>query len=301
MKTLTALSLTSGLAGHEVQCLGVIERLGLTPLIHHVKPSWLERKIAPFGKRNIDNIPKTDIIIAAGRQAVAYAKSLKNDNNIVVVLQDPRCSPKYFDLVWVNEHDKLTGENVIRSLTSPHRLTHEKLKEAAKSLPQFPKPHLGVIVGGASASHEFTIDDAREFAYKIKEAGKNHSIYLTPSRRTGKAQIKIIRDILDGFIWDGETGENPYFGILGTADMLIVTDDSTNMMSEAAFTGKPVYAYPIKGGGGKFAKFKAEMMAKGVIKPFDPVLSHFSYVPLDSTQIIATKIKTLIKSKYNVS
>jgi uncharacterized protein len=299
--THTALSLTSGLAGHEIQCLGVIERLGLSPIIHHVKPSWLERKIAPYGKRDISDIPKTDIIIAAGRQAVAYARALKTPANIVVVLQDPRCSPKAFDLVWVNEHDRLRGENVIRSLTSPHRLTLDKLQQAALKLPQLPRPHLGVIVGGASASHEFSTDDAREFALKIKLAGKGHSIYLTPSRRTGKAQIAILRDILEGYIWDGETGDNPYFGILGTADALIVTDDSTNMMSEAAFTGKPVYAYPLKGGGGKFAKFKAEMMAKGVIKPFDPALPFFSYVPLDSTEIIATKINELIKSKFHVS
>lgn len=301
METLTALALTSGLAGHEVQCLGVIERLGITPLIHHVKPSWFERKIAPYGPRDIGYIPKTDIVIAAGRQAIAYARSLKTPHNIVVVLQDPRCSPKPFDLVWVNEHDRLTGKNVIKTLTSPHRLTEEKLKTAALKLPSLPRPHLGVIVGGTSASHEFTIDDARVFAHKIKEASEGYSLYLTPSRRTGKAQIAVMREILDGFIWDGETGENPYFGILGTADMLIVTDDSTNMMSECSFTGKPVYAYPIRGGGKKFTQFKNEIVTKGIIKPFDPALPHFSYVPLDSTKIIATKIKTLIKSRFNVS
>ena len=99
MLNLTALALTSGHAGHEVQCLGVIERLGLTPIIHHVKPSWFLRKIAPYGKRDVSDIPKTDIIIAAGRQAVAYARSLKTPQNIVCILQDPRCSPKPFDLV----------------------------------------------------------------------------------------------------------------------------------------------------------------------------------------------------------
>ena len=49
------------------------------------------------------------------------------------------------------------------------------------------------------------------------------------------------------YLWDGE-GENPYFGLLGLADFLVVTCDSVNMVSEAASTGKPVYVADLPGG-----------------------------------------------------
>ncbi len=47
----------------------------------------------------------------------------------------------------------------------------------------------------------------------------------------------------------------PYFGILGAADALVVTCDSVNMLGEAAFTGKPLYAWRLEGGSAKFDAF----------------------------------------------
>ena len=52
----------------------------------------------------------------------------------------------------------------------------------------------------------------------------------------------LIREALrpvGGWVWDF-TGENPYFGILALADMLVVTQDSVSMISEAAATAVPV-------------------------------------------------------------
>jgi mitochondrial fission protein ELM1 len=40
-------------------------------------------------------------------------------------------------------------------------------------------------------------------------------------------------------LWDG-TGENPYFAFLATADAIVTTEDSVNMVTEATGTGKPV-------------------------------------------------------------
>ena len=39
------------------------------------------------------------------------------------------------------------------------------------------------------------------------------------------------------------TATNPYAGLLGWADRLVVTPDSVNMISEACATGKPVYTF----------------------------------------------------------
>src|SRR3546814_5078500 len=85
---------------------------------------------------------------------------------------------------------------------------------------------------------------------------------ITPSRRTGARNEEILRRGLAGLpaeIWDG-SGENPYFGILGLADHVIVTGDSVNMVSEAASTGKPVHVVHLpnshlRGSSAKFTRF----------------------------------------------
>jgi uncharacterized protein len=293
-QNLTAIALTSGLAGHETQCIGVIERLGLVPEILHVKPTLFEKLIAPYGKRKITFETPPALVVAAGRQSVAFAREIKRQNpaTIVCILQDPRCSSKPFDLVWVNNHDKLKGENVIRSLTSPHRLTHERLKNESNKLPALPAPTLGVLIGGESAAHHFTIADAEILATALKLT--NHSLYITASRRTGKPQIRAMKAMLKDVphtFYDGETGENPYFAILGKAEKIVVTSDSTNMLSEAAFTGKSVYAYPLTGKDKhkirKFAFFYQAMLQAKAMRWFTPMLETYDPTPLDSTGEIA--------------
>ena len=58
---------------------------------------------------------------------------------------------------------------------------------------------------------------------------------------------------LPAFIWDG-SGANPYFGMLGAADAIVVTADSVSMISEAAATGKPVYIVELESGSAKFTR-----------------------------------------------
>jgi hypothetical protein len=46
-----------------------------------------------------------------------------------------------------------------------------------------------------------------------------------------------------------DAGDNPYLGILATADELIVTSDSIAMLSEAVAAGKPLSIYDLARGG----------------------------------------------------
>ena len=48
---------------------------------------------------------------------------------------------------------------------------------------------------------------------------------------------------------------------MGLADAFIVTCDSVNMLGEAAFTGKPVYAYRLPGGTPKFLQFQEALVS----------------------------------------
>jgi len=58
----------------------------------------------------------------------------------------------------------------------------------------------------------------------------------------------------DSFHFYTGRGPNPYFAYLHHADMIFVTEDSTNMLTEACTTGKPVFRLPMSGEPGKFAK-----------------------------------------------
>jgi mitochondrial fission protein ELM1 len=68
------------------------------------------------------------------------------------------------------------------------------------------------------------------------------SVVVTPSRRTDPAVTELIRAAITptgGWVWD-LVGANPYFGMLALADLIIVTQDSVSMISEAAATTAPV-------------------------------------------------------------
>ena len=99
-------------------------------------------------------------------------------------------------------------------------------------------------------------------------------------------------------IWDGQ-GENPFFGILGLADSLIVTGDSVNMVSEAASTGKPVHVVDLKGGSGKFTRFHRSLRNAGITRPFAGTLERWDYEPLAETHRIAAEIRRRLGDRHH--
>ena len=136
-------------------------------------------------------------------------------------------------------------------------------------------------------------------AKQLAAAAKAHSasLLITPSRRTGEDNLRIFERELAGvphFLWDGQ-GDNPYFGMLGLADFIVVTADSVNMVSEAASTGKPVYVFDLPGGSEKFARFHRGLQDDGVTRPFTGVLEPYRYRPLDDMGAVAAKVKALLR------
>ena len=304
--------LTNGMAGYEVQAIGIAEALGLAPEIKRVKPGAPHRWIAPWGPAApAEGIapPWPDLLIASGRQAIPYARMIRRRSGgktFVVVLQDPKVSPARFDLVWAPRHDRLDGANVISTLTSPHRLTREKLAaEANRIEPQvahLPHPRIAVLLGGTNSVYHFSESAAERIGAQLAGiADHSHAgLMVTPSRRTGEAQCRIIREHLEGrpaLMWDGK-GANPYFGFLGQADAIIVTCDSVNMVGEAASTGKPVYVIELEGGSPKFRRFLDAMYASGAARPFAGQLESWEYEPLNATHEIADAIARGLAARH---
>lgn len=322
----TAWALTPGSIGHEVQCIGVVEALGLAAVVKRVDPPAPWRWLAPWGPAAPDPAiapPWPDLLVVSGRQAVPYARMIRRRSagrTLAVCLQNPVAPLSWFDLVWTNEHDGVAGPNVLTTLTSPNTLTHSRLAAGAAALAArlgpMPRPWIGGVVGGASGAYAFTPEEATGLgeALAALALGTGGSVVVTPSRRTPAASRAALAAALAAALpaerrwsWDGASGENPYFGILGGADVLVVTCDSVNMLGEAAFTGTPVYAFPLSGGTAKFATFHAAMVRAGAMRWLDAgaraaavtdgSLARWTYEPLNANAVIAARIAALLAAR----
>ncbi|MED6310100.1 MAG: ELM1/GtrOC1 family putative glycosyltransferase, partial [Pseudomonadota bacterium] len=82
-----------------------------------------------------------------------------------------------------------------------------------------------------------------------------------------------------------------YHAFLAAADAFLVSADSVNMVSEACYTGKPVYVLPLEGGGGsKFERFHNEMRDAGHTRTFVGELGDWHPNRLDQTSYAAREI-----------
>jgi mitochondrial fission protein ELM1 len=325
-KTLTAWALTPGSIGHEVQCIGVVEALGLAPVVKRVDPPPPFRWLAPWGPAAADPAiapPWPDLLVVSGRQAIPYARMIRRRSagrTLTVCLQNPVAPLSWFDLVWTNVHDGVAGPNVLTTLTSPNTLTRARLKQGAAALADrlgpMPRPWIGGVVGGASGAYAFSPEEATRLGAALAElaARTGGSVVVTPSRRTPPASLAALQAALAAtlpaerrWVWDGASGDNPYFGILGGADVLVVTCDSVNMLGEAAYTGTSLYAFPLAGGTPKFAAFHAAMVAAGAMRWLDAAalaaavtdgsLARWAYEPLNANGAIAARIATLLATR----
>lgn len=117
---------------------------------------------------------------------------------------------------------------------------------------------------------------------------------ITTSRRTGEAAVATLKTVLQGtnaHIWTGIEGPNPYFGMLAHADAILVTADSTNMITEAGATGKPVHILPLLRGSAKFGRFHETLVERGIARPFTGKIERWTYPPLRETARAAAWVR----------
>jgi len=304
--------ITPGEAGFESQARGLAEALNVTPVLKRVRAkapwSWVPGSfwVRPFAAVADGSDPLAppwpDLVISCGRIAAPLAIAIKRASGgktRLAHIQDPLMALGGFDLVIAPRHDAVTGANVVTTAGAIHAVTPEKLADAARRwqprLATLPRPLVGALIGGSNG--RFTLNDAAtgRIADLLAALARHHraGLAVTPSRRTGAANEAILRARLSGlptFIWDG-TGDNPYLGILGLADALVVTEDSVSMTSEALATGKPVYVARLEGRSRRQRRFHESLMAAGYTRPFNGELASWSYAPPDDTARAAAECR----------
>lgn len=305
----------------ENQCLGLAEALGLQPVIKRIKLRSPWKQLSPFLRLGLpyafsdegDSItpPFPDLLIATGRHSIPASLYARRETlagrakTVTVQLQNPVIDPSRFDLVVVPRHDGLTGPNVMTTRGALHRVTPQMLqKEAAKFLPtvaHLPSPRIAVLIGGSNAVYQLTPREMVPLAAQLKALVKDKggSLMITPSRRTGDENLSILQNELrdsPAYIWNGQ-GDNPYYGMLGLADIILVTCDSVNMVSEACTTGKPTYVINLAGGSDKFRRFHQAMFDDGLARSFTGSIENYSYEPLNDVGLVAERIKGMLAAR----
>jgi mitochondrial fission protein ELM1 len=311
--------ITDGKAGMENQCLGLAEALGLQPAVKHVRLRAPWRQLTPYVRiggrlqfaKTSDPLapPWPDLLIATGRHSVAaslyvHKSSARTGKRTVTVqLQNPVIAPSHFDLVVVPRHDRLTGPNIVTTRGALNRITPAVLAGGAARLApgvmHLARPYIVVLLGGANAAYRFGTPDAARLGGQLCVAARaqSGSLLVTPSRRTGAAAMDAFAEAIGDTphcVWNGE-GENPYFGMLGLADFIVVTADSVNMVSEAASTGKPLYVFDPPGGTPKFDRFHRGLRDDGIARAFTGTLEDYSYVPLDDAAAVVERVRALLR------
>lgn len=306
--------ITDGKIGMDVQVKGVADALGLQSVIKHIAPRQPFRALAPFGpvdpREKFAALgtpfapPYPDVALATGRLSIPYMRALRRragPSTYCVVLQDPRTGPAIADLIWVPEHDRRRGINVVTTRTAPHSFSQERLVRLRASVPAeiaaLPHQRVAVIIGGPSGAYAFDEAAARRFAAAVSNmASAAGSFLITASRRTPAAllgAIDIATRSRPRILWDG-TGINPYPDFLAHADAFIVTGDSINMTGEACATGRPVYVFEPGPGSSKFARFHEALRRHGATRRLPETMSRidsWTYPPLDSANEIAAEIE----------
>lgn len=305
----------------ESQCVGLAEALGLKPVIKRVRLRKFWRDFSPYANiftrmafsRKGDKIqpPWPDMVIATGRQSIIPAlhiKKMSGGKTFLVQIQNPAIPTSYFDMVIVPEHDKLEGKNVVSVQGALHRVTPDILKaEAAKWAPHYahlPRPYVAVLLGGSNGVFRLDPPVMMQLGSQLAMLSKNEktSLLVTPSRRTGDASMVLLSALLHDCshtIWDGK-GDNPYYGMLGLADAIVVTCDSINMISEACRTGKPVYVAQLPGHSDKFSHFHERLLSEGRIRIFDGSFApsdSWKAQPLDEMTRVAGIVRTAFTTK----
>ena len=293
-------AITDGRAGNVRQAVALARTLQPGPRRLALQPRAPWRWAAPRRLPGSDHafgaafaglmVQPPDIAIGCGRQAALALRQLRARGSRTVQILDPRIDPKNWDLVVVPRHDTLRGDNVITLDGSLNPVDDRWLAAGRAAWPHFanlPGPRTAVLVGGPT--HHAPWDPEKLSAQFDVIAAHLHqhggSVLATTSRRTppavAQALLTAFQDI-PSVIWsDGGDGPNPYAGLLGWADRVVVTPDSVNLLSEACATRVPVGVLLPSSVQGRMARFQGHLRETGrLVQRLEDVT-----LPLDGTPI----------------
>ena len=310
MSKLKGLLLTEGLHGMISQVEGLAKALDLEYFHEKIELNNFWKLIPPsltpvkkyVFKNNIDK--EFDIIISCGRKSVIPSIYLKKNSNKKIInihIQNPKVSLNNFNYIIAPEHDGISGKNVISSKGALHYLTIEEIEKSRDYLQNksnTKKDILTLILGGPTKYYNYTTQNIKSIFSNIKNLTEKNNLHLIviPSNRTPLETVSLAKSELMKDTTIIETvDKKAYLSALCLAKYIVVTCDSSSMISEAALTGKPVYVAMIetKRNDKRFKKFRKLFENMNILRKLDDKLETWSYEKLDE----ANRVSKLIKLK----
>ena len=307
MLELKALLLTQGMHGMVSQVEGLAKALKLNFKHQNIKlkPIWnfIPPKFTPISENLLTEkfVCDSKIIISCGRKSVITSIALKKrlKNQIFNIhIQDPKVSFKHFDLIVSPEHDGIKGDNILTTKGSIHYLTKKEIIDNSNylRLDKGKKKIVAFIIGGPNKYYNYSDEQVHFIFNKIKAlfTPDKFKIIVIPSYRTPEEVIKKAFNTFSINHYVVKTiDKKAYLSSLALADFVIVTCDSTSMISEAAVTGKPVFAAMMKPRKSirRFNSFFKQFKKLGILKELNDSIDSWSYDKLDEVNRIAPIIK----------
>ena len=309
-----ALLLTEGYHGMISQVEGLAKALNADFQHRIVRLNWLWNyippKLSPVSRlilkdgQYITENEKFDLVISCGRKSVIPSIFFKKKNKKVftIHIQNPKVRFDNFDLIVVPEHDKLKGENIITSKGAIHYITRSEIEKA--------KPYLlnkiqnekivSLILGGPNKYYNFSNEELTNIFKEIKSSfiSQGYKAIIIPSMRTPKRiiDLAITEFLTDGFVVNS-VDKQAYLSSLAIANSIVVTCDSTSMISEAATSGKPIFVARMqpKRNNYRFKRFYKLFRELGIIKNLGEKVENWTYNSFNEAERIAAIINSRLR------
>ena len=314
MAKLKGILLTEGMHGMISQVEGLAKALEIDFTHHKVELNHFWKLIPPnlspvsqsvFKKLNHDDF---DVIISCGRKSVIpsiYLKKTVNKKVFNIHIQDPKVNLNHFDFIVAPEHDAIQGQNVISTKGAIHYLTESEINENKGYLNSFIKKDerkvWTLILGGPTKYYDYSTKNMKNIFTMLDKLLKKHDFQLVviPSMRTPINTIKYAREFFgENHTIIMDVDKKAYLSALAIAENIIVTCDSSSMISEAALTGKPIYVANIlpKKNDKRFQRFRNLFIELNITRILGEEIENWNYQKLDETNRVAKIIKQKISS-----
>ena len=310
MSKLKGLLLTEGMHGMISQVEGLAKGLDIDFIHEKIELNnfWklFPPKFTPINSFVFKNkIEKNfDIIISCGRKSIIpsiYLKKKFKNKVMNIHIQDPKVSLNNFDYIIAPEHDGLIGKNVLVTKGAIHYITEDDLiKNQSYLKPKINKEKVvTMIVGGPNKYYDFNDNIIENIFLNVQNdfIDKGYQLIFIPSMRTPKNIIeKAVNFFNEKQIIIKNIDKKAYLSSMKLADHIIVTCDSTSMISEAAMTGKPIYVaqMPSIRKNDRFQNFYKLFKSLNIIRDLEKTIDNWNYTKLNETD----RISKLIKDKF---
>ena len=313
MNKLKGILLTQGMHGMISQVEGLAKALEIDFTHHTVELNnfWkmIPPKLTPISQSVYKKIKSSefDIIISCGRKSVIpsiHLKKISKKKVMNIHIQDPKVNLDHFDFIVAPEHDSLQGQNVINTKGAIHYLTKGEIIKNKSYLESFIKKDerkiCSLILGGPTKYYEYSIKNMKNIfsILDILLKKNNFQLIVIPSMRTPKNVINYASEYFgESHTIINNVDKNAYLSALSLSESIVVTCDSSSMISEAALTGKPIYIANIlpKKNDKRFQKFRKLFRELNIIRNLGEEGENWNYQKLDETNRVAK----IIKQKFN--